>query len=167
MQTLTALEDWNKRLTIFLSCIEFVLWNSAFRNPGKFYNWTDAAETICGLSQHCFSYPSHPVTWWMWYERKRETMLWFKVPEEVKTSMEGGYYENDYVDRIQGLRSYKAYELPVFSPSTLSQYVLPKLLIFAAEEKAKGASPLTVDNYLDISRWHWAITDPAKFLSWE
>lgn len=162
-----ALLDWERRLERFKVSVEFVLWNSVFRRTSKVTYSKAAAETICGLAKHCFDIPSLPVTWWMWYGKEKETIQIFKVTESTKESMETGYYENDYVNRIRGLFDSREYSLGFFDPNVLHEYVLPNLLIYVANKKGAGASQAVTDRYLDVSQWRWSINDPLKFVRWE
>ncbi len=163
-----ALRDWEKHLNIFQSGVEFVLWNSIFRNTAWIYNSESAAETICGLSKHCFELSYFPLTWWLWYEKEQKTRLTFHVTEDIRNFMESGFYEDDYqaINRRQGIFEYKAYEIGIFFPRVRHQYVFPKLLIYVAEQKVAGASQATINKYLDVSRWRWSINDPDRFVRW-
>jgi len=163
-----ALLDWEKHLNVFYSSVEFVLWTQVLRNTSHIWNTEHAAEAVCGLSEHCFSSPHFPVEWWLWYEGERQTLLVFGVTEDIEEYMRMGYYEDDFgsMPKSQGLDNYRAYTPLSFSPRVLNQYVLPQLLIFAAEKKAEGASQATLDQYLDVTRWRWSVSNPDKFVKW-
>jgi hypothetical protein len=159
-----ALLDWEKHLSVFCSGVEFVLWNETLRSEARIYDSEGAAETICGLSAHCFNPPRFPVEWWLWYEGERQTRRVFGVTEDIEKFMRNGYYEDDFgsFPRRPGLPNYRALALSYFGPHHLHQYVLPRLLIFAAEKKAEGASQATIDRYLDVTRWRWSVSHPDE-----
>jgi pimeloyl-ACP methyl ester carboxylesterase len=161
-----ALRDWEDHLEDFRTSVEFVLWNHVFRRTAHIFDSKSAAETICGLSIYCFGRPYDSVTWFLWYDKERKTRGTFDVSMRVEEFMEKGFYEKDYnaVPRFQGLKRDESYELDCFIPRICRRHVLPPLLIYVAKRKKEGDSQATVEKYLDVSRWHWSVDDPYRFV---
>lgn len=159
--------DWERRENLFRAGVDFILWNPVFHQAAHLHNSRDAAETICGFAKECFSSPYFPdgVRWFLWYQDEHGTLRCVDLPKSVKDFMETGYYEDDCQaeTRRQGLHQYKIYKVEVFFPNVKREYVLPKIVHYAAEQKASGASQVTIDKYLDVSQWEWSVSDPHKF----
>ena len=162
-----ALKDWETHRDEFQIGVEFILWNPIFRKTAGIYDARGAAETICGLSENCFAYPKYDdIAWWLWYDEEKQTRDCFLITKAIEESMDRGFWEYDSTREqgFQGLQGYKAYPIGNFDPHIRNKFVLPKLLIFVAAQKIKGASQITLDKYLDVSKWRWSINDPLKFV---
>jgi hypothetical protein len=164
-----VLANWEQNLDDFRNGVEFILWHPAFRKTSYIDNSRSAAKAICGLSKHCFDIPKEPVSCFLWYGQEQETTKIFYISVAVKDFMETGYHEDDHtsIDRKGGLSQYKAYNIGVFFPDSLHEYVLPNILIYVSNQKIKGASQVIIDKYLDVSQWRWSIGDPNRFVNWK
>jgi hypothetical protein len=139
-----AFLDWTKHRDEFRAGVEFILWHAVFRKTGRIYNAKAAAETICGLAKNCFDLLPDP-TLFLWYADERRTVEVFSVPAENETFTTT---QSGAIDDLE--------------PSVQRLNAFPQL-IFVAKQKFEGASQVTLDKYLDVSKWRWSVRHPEKF----